>query len=37
MSWWAVLILAATVAAIPVFLLTAWVMDRFDEMDRDRP
>jgi hypothetical protein len=37
MSWATVLVLAASLTAIACFALIAWVKDRFDEMDRDRP
>jgi hypothetical protein len=37
MSWWSIVILTAAVVSIPFILLATWLMDRFDELDRDRP
>lgn len=37
MSWQSILILTAFIVSIPAFMIVAWVKDRFDEMDGDRP
>lgn len=37
MTWPTVLVLALSLTTIGLLAVVAWVKDRFDQMDRDRP